>query len=114
LIYVGASIAYQLLTDAISQFEELKRELTNISRKMTSDGKVEEGSPDAFDLTEFLHGVSKERGTAGLQEKRLGLIWKNLTVKVRVILRNLELNRDRSASLSQNRMTETYNFFFSH
>jgi ABC-transporter N-terminal len=93
-------MAYQLLTDAINQFEELKRELTNLSRKMTTDGKVEEGSPDTFDLTQFLHGVSKERGSAGLQEKRLGLIWKNLTVKVRSILRHHEFNRASSAFLS--------------
>jgi hypothetical protein len=70
------------VTDAMNQYEDLKRELTNLSRKLTTEGKVEEGSPDTFDLTEFLHGVSQERGSAGLKEKRLGLIWKNLTVKV--------------------------------
>lgn len=68
--------------DAIHQYEDLKRELTNLSRKLTTEGKVEEGAPDTFDLTEFLHGVSQERGSAGLKDKRLGLIWKNLTVKV--------------------------------
>jgi len=69
------------VNDAIHQYEDLKRELTNLSRKLTTEGKVEEGAPDTFDLTEFLHGVSQERGSAGLKDKRLGLIWKNLTVK---------------------------------
>ncbi|KAG2177326.1 hypothetical protein INT43_007983 [Umbelopsis isabellina] len=57
------------------------RELTNLSRKMTTEGKVEEGSPDVFDLTDFLQGISQDRDSAGLKNKRLGLIWKNLTVK---------------------------------
>ncbi|CEP07548.1 hypothetical protein [Parasitella parasitica] len=70
---------------AIDEFEELKRELSHISRHSSniSPEKVElgEANQDEFNLSTFLHGMSAERKDAGHQLKHLGVIWKNLSVE---------------------------------
>ncbi|KAL0078387.1 ABC-2 type transporter-domain-containing protein [Phycomyces blakesleeanus] len=71
------------IQDAINEYEDLKRELTHISRESTNTGKLEEGlaSSDEFRLDEFLHGVSSEADKAGHTKKHIGVVWKNLSVK---------------------------------
>lgn len=63
----------------------MKRELSRISRISTSANNLEEGNAEAdeFNLDEFLNGLRSDQSSAGHQLKNLGLIWKNLTVKVR-------------------------------
>ncbi|KAI9007454.1 ABC-2 type transporter-domain-containing protein [Phycomyces nitens] len=71
------------IQDAIGQYEELKRELTTISRKSTTAGKLEEGATasEEFKLDEFLRNVSSESDKAGHAKKHLGVVWKDLVVK---------------------------------
>lgn len=72
-----------MLLGAFGEYEELKRELTEISRKSATESKLEQGgAADAFDLSEFLQGISDASREAGHKPKHLGLIWKNLVVKV--------------------------------
>ncbi|KAI8381275.1 ABC-2 type transporter-domain-containing protein [Radiomyces spectabilis] len=66
---------------AFHEFEDLKRELTHISRKTTNPSRLENGDTDEFNLKEFLHDLSKSRDAAGHTPKHLGVIWKNLTVE---------------------------------
>lgn len=63
---------------------DLKRELSRISRLSTHASKLEEGAAEAdeFNLDEFLHDLRKDQNENGHELKNLGLIWKNLTVKV--------------------------------
>jgi hypothetical protein len=63
----------------------LKRELSRISRiSTTRTGKLEEGTAaeDDFNLDEYLNGLRDDQSAAGHVPKNLGLIWKNLTIKV--------------------------------
>jgi hypothetical protein len=83
-------LTFYVHADAMQQYEELSRELTNLSRKMTTEGKIEEGAPDVFDLTDFLQNISQDRKSAGLKSKQLGLIWKNLTVKVCLMAKDVQ------------------------
>ncbi|KAI8371221.1 ABC-2 type transporter-domain-containing protein [Choanephora cucurbitarum] len=67
---------------AKSEYEELKRELSRISRKSTHASKLEEGTAEAdeFNLDEYLNGLRRDENEAGHTEKHLGLVWKDLTV----------------------------------
>lgn len=62
----------------------MKRELSRISRISANASKLEEGiaETDEFNLDEFLNGLRRDQNSAGHELKNLGLIWKNLTVKV--------------------------------
>ncbi|KAI9314279.1 ABC-2 type transporter-domain-containing protein [Dichotomocladium elegans] len=67
---------------AIEEYEEVRRELSRISRIATQqDGKLEEGQIDEFDLDDFLHGIRVQGEQAGHKPKQLGLIWKDLVVE---------------------------------
>lgn len=67
---------------AKGEYGELKRELSRISRKSVTEGKLEEGNTEEFDLDEFLSGLHNDQTSAGHHIKNLGLIWKDLTVMV--------------------------------
>ncbi|KAI9314324.1 ABC-2 type transporter-domain-containing protein [Dichotomocladium elegans] len=67
---------------AIEEYNEVKRELSRISRTSTgNDRRLEEGQPDEFNLDEFLNGIRNDNEKAGQKSKRLSLIWKDLTVE---------------------------------
>ncbi|CDS13463.1 hypothetical protein LRAMOSA05639 [Lichtheimia ramosa] len=68
---------------AIEEYNEVKRELSRISRTTTNtDAKLEEGdNTEEFNLDEFLHGMSNQAAQAGTKFKQLGLIWRNLLVE---------------------------------
>ncbi|KAI8140373.1 ABC-2 type transporter-domain-containing protein [Fennellomyces sp. T-0311] len=68
---------------AIDEYQELKRQLSGISRRSTNASKIEQGAAiqEEFNLDEFLHGMSDDAERAGHKQKRLGLVWKDLTVK---------------------------------
>jgi hypothetical protein len=70
------------LTAGKHEYAELKEELTRQSR--ISAVALEEGqaSTQEFNLDEFLHGLRQAQDSAGHISKNLGVIWKNLTVKV--------------------------------
>ncbi|KAI8072245.1 ABC-2 type transporter-domain-containing protein [Gilbertella persicaria] len=67
---------------AKSEYQELKRELSRISRKSTHASKLEEGAAasDEFNLDEYLNGLRRDEEEAGHTQKYLGLVWKDLTV----------------------------------
>ncbi|KAI8354178.1 ABC-2 type transporter-domain-containing protein [Blakeslea trispora] len=67
---------------AKTEYEELKRELSRISRKSTHASKLEEGTAEAdeFNLDEYLNGLRRDEVEAGHTQKHLGLVWKDLTV----------------------------------
>lgn len=69
---------------AKGEYSELKQELSRISRISTRASKLEEGDAESeeFNLDEFLNGLRRDQTSAGHQLKNLGLIWKDLTVKV--------------------------------
>ncbi|KAI9319048.1 ABC-2 type transporter-domain-containing protein [Dichotomocladium elegans] len=66
---------------AIGEYNELKRELSRISRQASNDGNLEAGAVEEFDLDDFLNGMSTDSQKAGHKPKHLGLIWKDLTVE---------------------------------
>jgi hypothetical protein len=66
---------------AMTDYEELRKELTQQSRRM-SLSQGEKGGLDDFDLNDFLTDAKAKSEEAGINRKQLGLIWKNLTVKV--------------------------------
>ncbi|KAI9278738.1 ABC-2 type transporter-domain-containing protein [Phascolomyces articulosus] len=68
---------------AVDEYQDLKRELSRISRKSTHASKVEEGAAaqEEFNLDDFLNGMQSDAEQAGHKPKHLGLIWKDLTVK---------------------------------
>jgi ABC-type multidrug transport system ATPase subunit len=77
------------IQNAMSNYEELRRELTTQSRmsriKSThaSDAVdvAEKGDVKDFDLTEFLSEQNDQSANAGMYPKHMGLIWKNLVVQ---------------------------------
>lgn len=66
---------------AVNNYEELRRELTQQSRRM-SISQGEKGGIDEFDLNDYLTDAKAKSEQAGINRKALGLIWRNLTVKV--------------------------------
>lgn len=71
---------------AIEEYNEVKRELSRISRTTTNnESKLEEGNAEEFNLDDFLHGMSDQAAQAGTKSKQLGLIWRNLMVEVCIV-----------------------------
>lgn len=72
-----------ILTGAKNEYQTLKRELSQMSRKSTPS-KAEEGQADVddFNLDEFLHGIHREQEENGQKRKHLGVSWKNLHIEV--------------------------------
>ncbi|CDS09454.1 hypothetical protein LRAMOSA10814 [Lichtheimia ramosa] len=67
---------------AKTEYEELKRELSRISRQATgTDGQLEAGAVEEFNLDQFLNGMAQDSANAGQKPKHLGVIWKDLTVE---------------------------------
>jgi hypothetical protein len=62
----------------------MKRELSRISRQSTTASALEAGesAQDEFNLDDFLTNLKDEQQSAGHLPKNLGLIWRDLTVKV--------------------------------
>lgn len=69
---------------AKGEYSDLKRELSRISRISAPASKLEEGNADEFDLDDFLNGLNSDQSSAGHVNKNLGLVWKDLTVMVRL------------------------------
>jgi hypothetical protein len=68
------------IDDAKSDYESLRREM---SRQSAVAGTVDdEEKGEEFDLTDFLSGNLARHEEEGFKPKRLGLVVKNLTVKV--------------------------------
>ena len=73
---------------AVADYEDMRRELTRQSTKPTTITRPESGSDvektaeERFDLTDFLSGIDRRLGEEGFQPKHLGLVVRNLTVKV--------------------------------
>lgn len=70
---------------AIGEYEDLKRELSKVSRKSTTqEGKLEEGAAaeEEFNLDDFLNGMHSQAVEAGSKPKHLGVTWRNLLVEV--------------------------------
>jgi hypothetical protein len=81
-------IKFFLSPAAQQEYEDLKRELSRISRMSSvHPNAVEEGkaNADEFNLDEFLNGLRDEHDSAGHLPKNLGVSWKNLTVKVTLL-----------------------------
>lgn len=76
---------FVVIPAAKEEYEELKKELSRISRRSSVPAsKLEEGTADEneFNLSEFLHDMSRNNSEAGHELKHLGVIWKNLSVEV--------------------------------
>ncbi|KAI8366704.1 ABC-2 type transporter-domain-containing protein [Radiomyces spectabilis] len=73
------------IEDAISNYQSLRREMTQqsrMSRRPTEGGQEEKGpESDDFDLTDFLKSHNEEAQAAGFHPKNMGVVWKNLVVK---------------------------------
>ncbi|KAI8367388.1 ABC-2 type transporter-domain-containing protein [Choanephora cucurbitarum] len=73
------------IEDAMSNYEEIRRELTHQSRlsrhKSVSPDDAEKGDSNDFDLTDFLRDQSDKGQAAGFFPKHMGVVWKNLTVQ---------------------------------
>lgn len=81
----GNAVDYE---SAMHTYEEMRRELTRQSTIHGKEDDLEKGSPERFDLTDYLSGVDRRQGEEGFQPKHLGLVVKNLTVKVKSALLN--------------------------
>lgn len=70
---------------AKKEYNDLKSELSHISRTSFPSHKLEEGktNSEVFNLDEYLNGLRQSQDSAGHTLKNLGVIWKDLTVKVR-------------------------------
>jgi ABC-type multidrug transport system ATPase subunit len=73
------------IEDAMSNYEEIRRELTQQSRvsrrkSMTAD-QAEKGDVKDFDLTDFLREQNDQGEAAGFHPKHMGVVWKNLVVQ---------------------------------
>ncbi|KAI8062098.1 ABC-2 type transporter-domain-containing protein [Gongronella butleri] len=69
------------IESALQGYEELRKELTKQSRRMSKTAAdVEEGTPD-FDLTDFLKNQTEQGDAAGFHRKNMGVVWKNLVVQ---------------------------------
>lgn len=71
------------IEEAISNYEEMRRELTRQSAVAPDTDTAEKGAQERFDLTDFLSGIDRQKAEQGFQRKELGLVVKNLTVMVR-------------------------------
>ncbi|CAO3699192.1 hypothetical protein G6F70_002364 [Rhizopus microsporus] len=72
------------IQEAIDEYNDLKQELSRISRQVSVNPQKLEGGQaqeDEFNLNDFLHGLSESQKHAGHYSKHLGVVWKNLTVE---------------------------------
>ncbi|KAI7907656.1 ABC-2 type transporter-domain-containing protein [Cokeromyces recurvatus] len=73
------------IEDAISNYEEIRRELTQQSRlsrqKSTHPDEVEKGDVKDFDLTDFLREQNTQGQSEGFHPKHMGVIWRDLVVQ---------------------------------
>ncbi|KAI9474016.1 MAG: ABC-2 type transporter-domain-containing protein [Benjaminiella poitrasii] len=73
------------IEDAISNYEEIRREMTQQSRlsrqKSTHPDEAEKGDVKDFDLTDFLRDQHSQVEAAGFHPKHMGVVWKDLTVQ---------------------------------
>jgi ABC-type multidrug transport system ATPase subunit len=73
------------IEDAMSNYEEIRRELTQQSRlsriKSSTPGEAEKGDVSDFDLTDFLKNQNDQGEAQGFYPKHMGVIWKNLVVQ---------------------------------
>lgn len=76
----GNAVDYE---SAMNTYEEMRRELTRQSTIYEKNDDLEKGAPEGFDLTDYLSGIDRRQAEEGFQPKHLGLVVKNLTVKVR-------------------------------
>lgn len=76
------------MTGAKNEYQTLKRELSQMSRR-SSPSKAEEGQADSedFNLDDFLHGIHREQEENGQKRKHLGVSWKNLHVEVNIAVK---------------------------
>lgn len=93
--------AKSLSSAAIDEYNEIKRELSRISRVSSTnktESKLEEGVADeeVFDLDDYLRGMSRQEAENGKTPKSLGLIWRDLTVEVN----NKHMNGDEGITRS--------------
>ncbi|KAI8330865.1 ABC-2 type transporter-domain-containing protein [Chlamydoabsidia padenii] len=66
---------------AMQDYEQLRKELTQHSRRMSkSANDAENGTPD-FDLTDFLKNQREQGAAAGFHPKHMGVYWKDLVVQ---------------------------------
>lgn len=75
------------IDQAMESYEEMRRELTRQSTIHATPGETEKGQ-EGFDLTDYLSGIDKRQASEGFQPKHLGLVVKNLTVKVMLLTDN--------------------------
>ncbi|CAO3634568.1 unnamed protein product [Mucor fragilis] len=73
------------IEDAMSNYEEIRRELTQQSRvsrrkSMTPD-QAEKGDVKDFDLTDFLREQTESSESQGFHPKHMGVVWKDLVVQ---------------------------------
>ncbi|KAI9304002.1 ABC-2 type transporter-domain-containing protein [Cunninghamella echinulata] len=68
---------------AMQDYEELRKELTQHSRRLSKSAvDVEKGEGKAdFDLTDFLSNQTDQGAAAGFHPKNMGVVWKDLVVK---------------------------------
>jgi ABC-type multidrug transport system ATPase subunit len=68
------------IEDAMLNYEDMRRELTQQSRlSRVKTGDAEKG--DDFDLTDFLRNQNDEGESQGFHPKHMGVIWRDLTVQ---------------------------------
>lgn len=61
--------------------------MSRISRQATgTDGQLEAGAVEEFNLDQFLNGMAQDSANAGQKPKHLGVIWKDLTVEVSILV----------------------------
>lgn len=73
------------IEEAMSNYEEIRRELTQQSRisrrkSMTPD-QAEKGDVKDFDLTDFLREQTESSESQGFHPKHMGVVWKDLVVQ---------------------------------
>jgi len=68
------------IESAVHDYEELRREMTQQSRRM-SMSQGEKGGVSDFDLNDYLTEAKTKSEEAGINRKHLGLVWRNLNVK---------------------------------
>jgi hypothetical protein len=74
-----------ILTAAKEEYQSIKRELSRISRRSSNHAsRLEEGAAasDDFNLDDFLNGMNNEQTDSGHKPKHLGVVWRDLVVKV--------------------------------
>lgn len=98
---------------AVHDYEELRREMTQQSRRM-SMSQGEKGGANDFDLNDYLTEAKAKNDEAGINRKNLGLIWRNLTVKVSLTAAQIFFNRRSHIWRGKIPYLTIKNFFLTH